>query len=195
MRSLGRDLASLLVAGAIVLFARSSLADHYFVPSGSMEPTVHVDDRIFVNKLAYGVRVPLADVYAVELAQPARGDVVVLTSPEDGIVLLKRVVAIPGDRVRVVSGELELNGVHVPVASHDGGVVERLGAPHAISLDDGGGPDFGPVTLPRDRYLVLGDNRGNSKDGRFFGLVERDAIKGRAVAVIARSGHMTWIGL
>jgi signal peptidase I len=161
-----------------------------------MEPTVHVADRILVNKLAYGVRVPLADVYALDINAPARGDVVVLTSPEDGIVLLKRVAAVPGDRVRVVGGELELNGVRVRVAARDGGVVEELGAtPHPLSLDSGGGPDFGPVTVPADEFLVLGDNRGDSKDGRFFGFVKRAAIKGRAVAVIAREGRMTWIGL
>ncbi len=191
-----RDAASVLVAGAIVLTARSSLADHYFVPSGSMEPTVHVDDRILVNKLAYGVHVPLADVYAVDLAQPARGDVVVLTSPANGIVLLKRVAAVPGDRVRVVDGRLELNGEPVPVAERDGGVYEALGgSQHPLALDAGGGPDFGPVTLPPDRFLVLGDNRGNSNDGRYFGFVERAAIKGRAIAVISRAGRMTWIDL
>jgi len=191
-----RDLASVLTVGAIVLFARSSLADHYFVPSGSMEPSVHVDDRVLVNKLAYGVRVPLADVYAVELAQPARGDVVVLTSPEDGIVLLKRVVAVPGDRVRVADGHVEIDGVVAPVKEIDGGLVEELGASaHPLDLDSGGGPDFGPTVVPPDRFLVMGDNRGNSKDGRYFGFVARSAIKGRAVAVIARGGRMAWIGL
>jgi signal peptidase I len=188
--------ASVLAAATVVLTARSSLADHYVVPSGSMEPTVQVGDRIFVDKLAYGVRVPLAGVYAFDGAEPSRGDVVVLASPEDGTVLLKRVVAVPGDTVRVVEGRVEIDGIRARVASRDGGLVEELGASsHALDLDAGGGPDFGPITLPARRFLVLGDNRGNSKDGRFFGLVERDAIKGRAVGVFARKGHAAWIGL
>jgi signal peptidase I len=191
-----RDVASVLAAAAIALSARSSLADHYVVPSGSMEPTVHVGDRIFVDKLAYGVRIPLADVYAIDGTEPARGDVVVLASPEDATVLLKRVVAVPGDVVRVVDGRVSIDGVSAPIVERDGGLVEELGAAtHAVDLDSGGGPDFGPVRVPPRRFLVLGDNRGNSKDGRFFGLVDRDAIKGRAARVFARDGRMAWIGL
>jgi signal peptidase I len=121
---------------------------------------------------------------------------VVLTAPDTGIVLLKRVVAVPGDRVRVHGGELEVNGVPVPVEARDGVPYEALGArPHALDLDDGGGPDLGPLTLPRDRYLVLGDNRGNSRDGRYFGLVDRDAILGHVEGVLWRGGRPTWIGL
>ena len=105
-----RELVTILVAVAVVVTARTSLADHYVVPSESMEPTVLPRDHIVVDKLAYGLRFPLLDGYAIRLAEPARGEVVVLTSPDDGIVLLKRVVAIPGDRVRVVDGKLELMG-------------------------------------------------------------------------------------
>jgi signal peptidase I len=194
--SLRRELVTILVAAAGVFTARASLADHYVVPTGSMIPTVEPKDRIFVDKLAYGLRVPGVDAYAVSFADPSRGDVVVLTSPEDAIVLLKRVVAVPGDRVRVVGGSLELNGVKVPVTLHGSALYEQLGAsPHAVRLDHGGGPDFGPVTIPADRFLVMGDNRGDSHDGRMFGLVARRAILGRAEGVFMRSGEPTWIGL
>jgi signal peptidase I len=109
---------------------------------------------------------------------------------------LKRVVAGPGDRIRVVSGALELNGERAPIASRNGELVEALGhAEHTVRLDDGGGPDFGPITLPADRFLVMGDNRGNSHDGRMFGLVTRAAILGRAEGVFMRHGSPTWIGL
>jgi signal peptidase I len=191
-----KDASSVLVAAAVVLCARSSLADHYRVPSGSMLPTVQLEDHVFVDKLAYGVHVPLVGKYAVRYGAPSRGDVVVLDSPEDGSVLLKRIVAVPGDVVRVEDGALELNGERVPVARGTSGLVEKLGAGnHPLDLDDGGGPDFGPVTIPADRYLVLGDHRGNSKDGRFFGLVRGDAVIGRAAAVILRDGKPTWIAL
>ncbi len=109
-----RDLSSVLAAAAVALVARSSFADHYVVPSGSMLPTVQLQDHVVVSKLAYGVHVPLLPGYVARFEGPARGDVVVLTAPDTGIVLLKRVVAVPGDRVRVHGGQLEVNGTPVP---------------------------------------------------------------------------------
>jgi signal peptidase I len=183
-RRLVREASSLLVATALVLVARSSLADHYHVPSGSMQPTVDVGDHVLVNKLAYGLRLPMTHRYLVEAAGPQRGDVVVLDSPETDVVLLKRVVATPGDLVEVRQGKLSINGAAVPVEQEHAGLVEQLGAHrHPVNLDDGGGPDLGPLTLPEGRYLVMGDNRGNSHDGRMFGLVDRSSILGRGVLV------------
>ncbi|MGO8996429.1 MAG: signal peptidase I [Polyangiaceae bacterium] len=184
------------LALAIVVTARSSLADHYFVPSGSMLPTVEPEDHVFVDKLAYGLRVPLLGDYALHFSPPARGDVVVLLSPDDGIVLLKRVVGLPGDRVTITRGTVVIDGRPMPVFERGGASLEDLGAMvHAISLAAGGGPDFGPVRIPAGRYLVLGDNRGDSRDGRYFGLVTRDAIMGRVEGVILRHGAPTWVGL
>jgi signal peptidase I len=191
-----REVTSVLAAVAVALVTRSSLADHYVVPTGSMLPTVQLQDHVVVNKLAYGVRLPLLPGYIAHFDGPARGDVVVLTAPDTGIVLLKRVAAVPGDRVQVHDGALTVNDQPVPVDDRDGVPYEALGAkPHALDLSDGGGPDLGPVTLPRNRYLVLGDNRGNSRDGRYFGLVERDTILGRVKGVLLRGGRPTWIGL
>jgi signal peptidase I len=195
-RSLPRDLVSIFVASAVVLVARASLADHYRVPSGSMEPTVQVGDQICVNKAAYGLRVPASQKYVVEGRAPARGDVVVLASPVDGEVLLKRVVAVPGDVVEVSAGRVSIDGVEAPTREEDGGTVERLGGrEHALGTDYGGGPDFGPVRVPDDDFLVLGDNRGNSNDGRIFGWVARDAILGKAVAVCLHESKPVWRGL
>jgi signal peptidase I len=192
-RSIPRDLVSVLGASAIILVARASFADHYKVPSGSMEPTVQVGDQICVNKMAYGLRVPASQSYLVRGAGPERGDVVVLASPSDGEVLLKRVVAVPGDDVEVSDGRVAIDGVPAPVRQDDGGVVEELGGrQHALSTEYGGGPDFGPTRVPDGEYLVLGDNRGNSKDGRYFGWVARGAILGRAVAVCLHGGKPVW---
>jgi signal peptidase I len=192
-RSIPRDLVSVLGASAIILVARASFADPYQVPSGSMEPTVQVGDQICVNKMAYGLRVPASQSYVVEGAGPARGDVVVLSSPSDGQVLLKRVVAVPGDVVQVSDGHVAIDGAPAPVREADGGVVEELGGrEHALSTENGGGPDFGPTRVPDGGYLVLGDNRGNSADGRYFGWVARGAILGRAVAVCLHGGKPVW---
>ena len=155
-----------------------------------------VGDQICVNKAAYGLRVPASEKYLLEGAGPARGDVVVLTSPTDGEVLLKRVVAVPGDVVEVSSGRVAIDGARAPVHAEGGVVVEEMGGrEHALSTEYGGGPDFGPTLVPKDAYLVLGDNRGNSRDGRYFGWVARGAILGKAVAVCLREGKPVWKGL
>jgi signal peptidase I len=191
-----RDLITACLALAIVVTARSSLADHYFVPSGSMLPTVEPDDHVFVDKLAYGLRVPLLGDYALHFTPPQRGDVVVLLSPDDGIVLLKRVVGVPGDRVMITGGTVVIDGQAMPVVDRGGASIEELGAiEHAITLASGGGPDFGPAHIPAGSYLVLGDNRGDSRDGRYFGLVKRDAIMGRVEGIILRHGAPTWVRL
>lgn len=180
----------IIAAVLLLLFsARWSLADHYRIPTGSMQPSVEIDDRVVVNKASYDVRLPFTDVTLIEVSDPARGEVVVLDSPEDGTLLLKRIVAIPGDTVEVRGGRLRINEVDVPVERDGDVLLERLGErTHRLELGSGGGPDFGPVLVPERHYLVMGDNRGNSRDGRIFGLVERRRIRGEAVGVYYRGG-------
>jgi signal peptidase I len=174
-------------AAAVALTARASLADHYKVPSGSMEPTVHIGDHIIVSKAAYGLRLPLTDTYVIRYGAPARGDVVVIEPPEGdeekgpAAVLLKRVVAVENDLVEVRDGHVSIDGHEIAEAR--------------ITLDAGGGPDFGPVRVPRGKVLVLGDNRGNSRDGRFFGWVDRERVLGRALGIVARDGHLSMLPL
>jgi signal peptidase I len=196
LRRLPRDVTSLLVVCAVVFVARASLADHYRVPTGSMEPTVQVGDHVCVDKLAYGLRIPMSQTYLVRNATPARGDVVVLASPVDGEVLLKRVVAVPGDTVEVADGRIAIDGVAVPTQEEpDGRVEELLGRAHGLGTEYGFGRDFGPTRVPQGKVLVLGDNRGNSRDGRYFGWVDRDAILGKAVSVCLRAGRPVWSAL
>ena len=161
-----------------------------------MIPTIQIWDRVVVNKVAYGMRVPFSEVQLVPFSGPERGDVAVLRSPENEDTLIKRVVAVPGDLVMVRGGRLWLNGRAVPIEGSEGHPRERIaGSEHPISLEDGGGPDFGPVRLRADQYLVMGDNRGNSRDGRSFGLVDRKAFLGRAIAVFWSDGRPAWRGL
>ncbi len=177
----------------VVMSTRSSLADHYQVPTGSMIPTIQIGDRVLVNKMAYGVRIPFTDLQLFGLGGPQRGDVAILRSPENGDTLIKRVVAVPGDEVIVRGGRLWINREPAPVAQHGPEITEVLGGrPHRLNLEGQGGPDFGPVHLSDDDYLVMGDNRGNSHDGRAFGLVGREAFQGRALGVFWRAGHPSW---
>lgn len=192
-KKLLREVATLAALVLVILAARSSLADHYYVPSGSMLPTIDLGDRILVNKLAYGFRVPFSNWYLTESEGPLPGDVVIYESPGDGEVLVKRVVAGPGDIVEIRSGHVRLNDAAMPIETSGSGLTETLGIKvHPVSLSAGGGPDYGPRRIPTDQYLLIGDNRGNSHDGRTFGLVDRSAVLGRAVGVFAGREGFVW---
>lgn len=172
----------------LLTVARSSFANHYQVPSGSMEPTLMPGDRVAVNMMAYGVRVPFTDIELLDRGEPRPGDVVVFKSPADGTRLIKRVVAVGGDTVAVVDGRLWIDGQ--PLHDVDASDIEHFGARDVhLNLRDGGGPDLATVTIPDGMALVLGDHRGNSADGRFFGLVPMKSLYARASAVYYRSGE------
>jgi signal peptidase I len=149
---------------------------------------------VVVNKVAYALRLPFSEIPLLSFAGPRRGDVVVLISPEDGSTLLKRVVAVPGDEVSVRGGQLRINGVEVPIAGGpgDSGRWEALGNGHPVRLTRRGGDDLPPVRVGAGEYLVLGDNRGESHDGRAFGLVPRRAIRGQVISVWMRDGSPCW---
>jgi signal peptidase I len=174
----------------LLIVGRASFADHYHVPSGSMEPTLAVKDHILVDKRAYGLRLPFSETWLTERA-PSRGDVVVFSHPLSGDTMVKRLVGVPGDTVVLSEGQLWLNGARVEQVLADGARLERLpGAAHPLNVAEDQGPDFGPVSVPRGHYLMLGDHRGNSADSRSWGLVPRARLLGRAVAVVysAREG-------
>lgn len=182
---------------------RSVLADYNPVPSGSMNPTILEGDVVYVNKLAYGLRVPLTLHRVATWGDPQRGDIVVLFSPKDGTRLVKRVIGIPGDTIAMTNDRLTLNGTPIGYDApreNYGATIPSESRPHAFfAEEDLNGTDhavmvmprvavphrsFAPLTLPPGKYFVLGDNRNNSEDSRFFGLADRDAIIGRATAVI-----------
>ena len=183
-----REALPLLLMLALLVVARSSFANHYHVPSGSMQPTLEPGDRVVVDMSAYGLRVPFTRHVLVGRGRPQRGEVAVFASPEDGTRLIKRVVAVGGDKVQLLDGRLSINGE--PMASAGDGDAEHFGQRLAqLDLGDGGGPDIVEATVPEGHVLVLGDHRGRSADGRWFGFVEADAIYGRAVAVYWRRGE------
>lgn len=171
----------------LLTVARTSLANHYQVPSGSMEPTLMPGDRVAVNMLAYGLRVPFTDIELIDRGEPQPGDVVVFKSPTDGTRLIKRVVAVGGDTVALVDGRLWIDGK--PLHDIDANDIEHFGTRGVhLNLRDGGGPDIARAVIPAGMALVLGDHRGNSADGRFFGLVPLKSLYGKASAVYYRSG-------
>lgn len=183
-----REWATLALFLLLLALARTSLANHYQVPSGSMEPNLRPGDRVVVNMLAYGLRVPFTDIELIDRGEPQRGDVVVFKSPDDGTRLIKRVVAVGGDRVALIDGRLWIDGQ--PLHDTDASDIEHFGDRDVhLDLRHGGGPDIFDTTVPPGMALVLGDHRGNSRDGRYFGLVPMASLYGKAVAVYWRSGQ------
>lgn len=180
---------------------RSAIADWNDVPTGSMKPTILEGDRIFVNKLAYDLRVPYTLLRLASWGHPDRGDIVVLYSPGDETRLVKRVVGLPGDTVAMIGNRLIVNSQPMKYQSDQAPhslipetfpgrfvVFEDLGeVVHPVMLTPGAGTasTFGPVLVPENRYFVMGDNRDRSFDSRHFGFVERRAIVGHATAVAA----------
>ena len=188
LRWLRAEAMPLLAIVLLMTVARSSFANHYVVPTGSMEPTLMPGDRVAVNMMAYGLRLPFTDIALTTGTDPQPGDVVVFDSPRDGTRLIKRIVAVAGDRVELRDGCLAINGrwLHAGTAP----VVETFGNTHAVlNLADGGGADIAALTIPAGQALVLGDHRGSSADGRYFGLVPLQAFYGKAVAVYYRRGE------
>lgn len=183
-----REWATLALFLLLLALARTSLANHYQVPSGSMEPNLRPGDRVVVNMLAYGLRVPFTDIELIDRGEPQRGDVVVFKSPDDGTRLIKRVVAVGGDQVALIDGRLWIDGQ--PLHDADASDIEHFGDRDVpLDLRHGGGPDIFDTTVPQGMALVLGDHRGNSRDGRYFGLVPMASLYGKAVAVYWRSGE------
>ncbi len=179
----------------MVMF-RSALADWSVVPTGSMQPTIQIGDRIMVDKAAYDIRVPLTHISLLHLADPQRGDIVVLDSHAADERLVKRVVGIPGDEIAMRQNVLYINGAaasYTPATVH--GIHDDLQDParYAVEQVDGmqhlvrlslyhpsEARDFGPVTVPTGEYLLLGDNRDNSEDSRYLGFFPRREIVGRS---------------
>ena len=179
----------------LLLVARSTLADHYHVPSGSMENALVPGDHVLVNKAAYGLRIPFTkQVFALQ-DDPQRGEIVVLDSPDSDVRLIKRVAAVGGDHVVLRRGRLIINGepLYLPEEPN----VEWFGDRSVeLNLDAGGGPDIPGMTVPEGHVLLLGDHRGASHDGRYFGAVPVEELYGRAKGVFWRSSEgPTWRAL
>ena len=186
---------SILIAVVLASSFKSAVADWNTVPTGSMNPTIVEGDRIFINKLAYDLKVPYTTWHLAEWDAPRRGDIVVFYSPVDGTRLVKRVVGKPGDTIAMHEDRLLINGrktaYEVLEAARDRAdqvqLMESLGTkrhPIVLSPLRPALRTFGPVTIPEGKYFMMGDNRDNSADSRYFGFVDRDRIVGRATAVV-----------
>jgi signal peptidase I len=193
---------SLIIAILIATSFKSAIADWNDIPSGSMKPTILIGDRIFVNKLAYDLKLPYTTWHLAQWADPARGDIVVFYSPEEGKRLVKRVVGLPGDTIAMYKNQLLIERVAIKYEPLDNEIINQVapaiqshhfffnenlaGKKHPVMFISSRSSlnSFGPITVPKGKYFMLGDNRDNSADSRFFGFVDRKLIVGRASAVV-----------
>jgi signal peptidase I len=191
----------------IVCTFRSAVADWNDVPTGSMLPTIVEGDRIAVNKLAYDLKVPFTSWRVVSWSEPHRGDVIVFWSPDDGIRLVKRVVAVPGDTIQMDGNRLFINNepAEYNAAAVQDAPLELKTFAESIAGDTRtiglvtprnltgmatyGRHDIEPITLAPGQFWVMGDNRDNSKDSRYFGPVDRGLVIGEAFGVAISFDH------
>jgi signal peptidase I len=181
-----RHLKPFVVMVLILCSFRSAIADWNDVPTGSMNPTILEGDRIFVNKLAYGLKIPFTTWHLLHWNEPQRGEIVVFNSPADGTRLVKRVVGLPGDLVQMIDNRLLINGQPLHYTTSAAQITEQLGPTnHKMQLlpRQPAMRNFGPIRVPAGEYFMMGDNRDNSYDSRYIGTVKLDQIVGRSSSV------------
>lgn len=191
----------------LVLVLRSFLADPWRIPSGSMKPTLLEGDFIIVNKFKYGLRLPVLGTKMLELGAPSRGDVVVFKNKKLNMVMIKRVVGLPGDHVEYKDNALFINGekmalekrgkendyvishgISIPVVKQEenlDGVIHEVYTRDDVEIDY----DISDIVIPDGHYFMVGDNRNNSNDSRSWGLVPDTDLLGKAEITVLSWDH------
>jgi signal peptidase I len=173
---------AIAIAILLALVIRTLIVQAFTIPSGSMMDTLLVGDYILVNKFLFGPEVPLTDYRLPSLRLPHRGDIIVFKYPQDEKRdFIKRIVATPGETVQVRGQQVLINGqaLDEPYIRRNPSALGHTGAPgycgYAYACE--------PLVVPPDSYFVMGDNRDNSQDSRYWGFVKRDKIKGKAFLI------------
>jgi signal peptidase I len=175
---------AIVTALLLALLIRAYVIQAFKIPTGSMEPTLIIGDHILVNKFLYGTDVPFSDKKMLTFKKPARGDIIVFKYPENPKRdFIKRIIAIEGDVIESKDKIIYVNGnaVEERYASHSDSSIK----PGGIEPRD----NFGPYIVPRDKYFVMGDNRDQSYDSRYWGYVDAELIKGKALII-----YWSWNG-
>ena len=175
---------SVVIALMMALVVMALIVQSFEIPSGSMIPTLLLGDRILVNKFVFGTRVPFTAVKLFPLREPARGEIVVFLPPQNfvspvgrDVHLIKRVIGLPGDTVEIVEKRLYVNGSEFSVPNahwDDPGIMERWSSAR---------DNFGPIVVPPGSYFMMGDNRDNSYDSRFWGFVLEAELTGKPIMI------------
>lgn len=195
----------------IVFLLRSFLFEPFRIPSSSLEPTLKAGDFILVNKFDYGVRLPVWHTKLTKGNEVKRGDIIVFRWPANtDVVFIKRVIGVPGDKISYLNKQLTVNGEKIPqtllrenTVIDDSGVSwlaqlkeeDLLGVQHQVYLDDKKkAVNYTDLTVPPNMYFVMGDNRDNSDDSRYWGFVPDENIVGKAVLVwMSFKSEPSWV--
>jgi len=160
------------IAILLALFIRAFVVQAFKIPSGSMEPTLLIGDHILVNKFIYGIKVPLINKTIIPISAPERGDIIVFIYPLDRKKdFIKRVIGLPGDKIRVTNDQIYING-------------KRYEDPYGVYRDNTRKTkNLGPFVVPEGSLFVMGDNRDHSYDSRYWGFVPMESVKGKAMII------------
>jgi signal peptidase I len=171
-------LEPIAIAILIALFIRTFVVQAFKIPSSSMEPTLQVGDHLLVNKFIYGIKFPFIETKYFQFKKPQRGDIIVFIYPKDRSKdFIKRVIGTEGEKVQIVHNKIYIDDqlIDDPWGRYD----ERVPSTKYLQPME----RFGPVTVPVNSVFVLGDNRDNSQDSRFWGFVNANEVKGKALII------------
>lgn len=178
---------SIVIAALIALVVRSFVIQAYKIPSGSMEPTLLVGDHLLVNRMSYVIKMPFVDTVLFSTGKPQRGDIIVFRYPEDPSKdYIKRVIATEGESLEIKNKAIFINGRRIN---------DTWGRFRPDSFTPRGLLPFidkdniPPITVPKDSYFVMGDNRDNSLDSRYWGFVQKQHLVGKALII-----YFSWDG-
>lgn len=176
-----------------IVFFKSAIADLSSISGASMQPTLLDGDKIWVNKLAYDVKVPFTEISLKQIHAPERGDIVIIDSKKAGKRLVKRIIGIPGDTILMQNNTITINGksVDYKIVSEDNEattIQESIDRSHNIKIandfNQGRIRTFGPAQVPEGEFFVLGDNRDNSADSRIYSFIPRGELIGRSSSLV-----------
>ena len=175
---LRENIEAIVIAILLALVIRTFIVQAFKIPSGSMLPTLQIGDHILVSKFIYGVKMPFTGSTVIPISDPKPNDIVVFQFPKNPeLDYIKRVIAVGGDIVEIKDKKISINGK--PFTDTHGVYQDNLILPAATAPRD----NFGPTTVPAGKLFVMGDNRDNSFDGRFWGFVDLNAVRGKAWAI------------
>ncbi|MEX2470376.1 MAG: signal peptidase I [Pseudohongiellaceae bacterium] len=194
LRAFWRDNRQFFALLLCIVFFKSAIADLSSISGASMQPTLLDGDKVWVNKLAYNVKIPFTEISLAEVADPERGDVIIIDSRRAGKRLVKRIVGLPGDTIYMQNNTLVINGEaanYEILQREDGAIIVLEEFPEgthqaqvASEFVNRSTRSYGPSIVPDDQYFVLGDNRDNSADSRVYSFIPRSEIIGRSSAVV-----------
>ncbi len=178
---------AIVIAVVLALFIRTFIVQAFKIPSGSMLPTLKIGDHLLVNKFIYGIKMPFTGTLLVPIKKPERYDIIVFRYPEDPKTdYIKRVIGTPGDKIEIRDKVVFVNGEQIAdTAAHftDSTIIPAKMKQSRIFKGGPNKDNFGPILVPENKWFVMGDNRDNSYDSRFWGFVDENEILGKAMII------------